>query len=217
MKQAVVLIVLSCTGRLFAQNEIFAENAWGSLVWNHQIASGWQVTTDAGIRLCDRFIRQRRQTLVRTTILYAFRSNWSAGGGFAWFQHGGRENVSQEYRPFLQLGYQLRRPDWKFTLRLRNELRFYPDNKSCIDRTRLQGNVSFALRKKWLNPGIGVEGFVSATANPLSELRLTAGNSIAVSENLIVHPFYTLQRQSTIYGNQHIIGLQLIVGTGKNQ
>jgi hypothetical protein len=217
MRTIIVLVVMMAPA-FFRAQQPYAENAWGSLVWNHRWNRGWQTTFDAGYRSCDGFIRQRRQTLMRAAITHGLGKHWFIGGGFAWFRHTrpGAGKTAQEYRPFIQVNCRYAFGKWQLASRIRQEFRGYPSQREIICRSRFQVSVSRMIVKRWLNPVFSAEGFVSATKEPLIESRLLFGNTIGITRHCKILPFYTLQKQSSINGNQHIIGLQLIFDTGND-
>lgn len=196
----------------FAQ-EAYRQNSWGSLVWNHQWNEKVETVADIGYRRCDR----RRQALGRLTALYRFRNGFSAGAGFAWFQHSALTSViTNEYRPFLQAGFRSARRGWNWQLRFRQEWRLYPSVDKQFHRTRLQIQLRRKTRFSCLEPVVSIEGFSTIQRNVLLESRMTVGNNFKLRKQTLFL-FYTLQNQTSVDGNQHIIGLQISIKTGENE
>lgn len=216
MKWFVLILFLETSFGLTAQ-KAFQQNLWGSLIWNHQWNEKVETVADVGYRQCDEFFRKRRQVLSRLTALVRFENGISAGVGFAWFQHSSLTSnaVTNEYRPFLQIGYRLGKGAWNSQLRYRQEWRLYPSTDKQFHRARLQLQLRRKTRFSWLQPAVSIEGFSTLQHNGLLESRLTIGNNFQLLKQTFFL-FYTLQNQTSVDGNQHIIGLQLSLKTGKD-
>lgn len=198
---------------------VYETNAWGSLIWSHSFNNRWGTTVDAGYRSCDHFFNERRQLFARGLLSLKIGEVWLLGTGFAQFQHRNPINrtISNESRPFLQVNYSRKWSKWSINVRLREEMRLYPIVDKQFLRTRLQGQIGWKSTKSWLNPRAGFEGFITPIADPFIESRTTLSNTIHCSKQNSMTLFYTLQTQTTIDGNQHIIGLQFNFNTGINE
>lgn len=220
MKTILLFLFIGMYTNLLSQSDrVYETNAWGSVVWNHSFTNRWGSTFDAGYRSCDHFFNERRQILARGLLAYKIGKEWRLGAGFAQFQHRNPINrsISNESRPFLHVNFSRSWSNWSINVRLREEMRLYPVVDKQFFRTRLQGQIGWKSRKAWLNPRFGFEGFVTPMADPLIETRTTLSNTINASKRGAITLFYTLQTQSTIDGNQHIIGLQFTINTGTDE
>lgn len=216
MKWFLLITLLGISSDFTAQKAL-QQNLWGSLIWNHQWNERVETVADVGYRQCDQFVQKRRQVLSRLTALYRFKNGFSAGIGFAWFQHSSLTTTAttNEYRPFLQMGYRLGKGAWIWQLRYRQECRMYPSIDKQFNRTRLQIQLRRKTRFSWLQPAASIEGFATIQRKGLLESRITIGNNFIV-KNQTLFLFYTLQNQTSVDGNQHIIGLQYSFKTGEN-
>lgn len=197
--------------------QAYQQNSWASLVWNHQWNARVETIADIGYRRCDGFVQRRRQALGRLTALYRFRNGFSVGPGFAWFQHSALTSaVTNEYRPFVQAGYRSGKKRWNWQLRFRQEWRLYPTVDKRFHRSRLQIQFRRRTRFSCLEPTVSLEGFATIQRTILWESRITIGNNFKL-RNHSLFLFYTLQNQTSVDGNQHIIGLQLSIKTGNNE
>ncbi|MES2555186.1 MAG: DUF2490 domain-containing protein [Bacteroidota bacterium] len=211
------IIAIALIGRFSFAQEAYQQNSWGSLVWNHQWRGRIESIADIGHRRCDGFVYRRRQALGRLTVLYRFRNGFSAGLGFAWFQHSSLTSaITNEYRPFLQAGYRSGKKRWNWQLRFRQEWRLYPSVDKHFHRTRLQLQLRRTTHFSCLEPVVSIEGFSTIQSNILLESRITVGNNFKL-RNQTLFLFYTLQNQTSVDGNQHIIGLQFNIKTGNNE
>ncbi|MDH4474042.1 MAG: DUF2490 domain-containing protein [Fluviicola sp.] len=212
-----LLIMFLEMSPVFTAQKAFQQNLWGSLVWNHQWNEKIETVTDVGYRQCDQFFHKRRQVLSRLTALYRFENGFSAGIGFAWFQHSSLTSnaTTNEYRPFLQMGYRWGKGAWNSQLRSRQEWRLYPSTDKQFHRARLQIQLRRKTRFSWLQPAVSIEGFSTLQRNGLLESRMTIGNNFTLKRQSLFL-FFTLQNQTSVDENQHIIGLQLSLKTGKH-
>lgn len=216
MKQLSIIAMMFLGQFSFAQ-EAYRQNCWGSLVWNHQWNEKIETTVDVGYRRCDQFFNRRRQVLGRLTALYRFQKGLSAGVGFAWFQHSALTRAfTNEYRPFLQVGYRSVKKQWNWQLRFRQEWRLYPSVDKRFQRSRFQIHFRRTTRFSCLEPIVSLEGFATIQRNILWESRITIGNNFKL-RNHSLFLFYTLQNQTSVDGNQHIIGLQFSIKTVNNE
>lgn len=217
LKIGCIIIVLVGPFLSSAQNNVYQTNLWGSFVWNHSWTPATVLTVDAGYRSCDDFIKEHRQSLLRLTQVYRFRNGISAGGGLAWFRHRrlADHSINNEIRPFLHVTYRFRQQKWLLNVRFREELRWYPQVENRFFRSRLQFMIMRSV-SSWLNPVFSAEGFLTTGKNSLKESRLTCGNQWRFRNKTALYLFYTLQFQSSVNGNQHIIGAQYTINTGAN-
>ncbi len=211
------IIAIICAGQSSFTQEAYQQNSWGSLVWNHRWNAKVETTADIGHRRCDGFIQRQRQALGRLTILYRFRNGFTAGAGFAWFRHSALTSIiTNEYRPFLELGFRSGKKRWNWQMRFREEWRLYPSIEKNFHRARLQIQVRRTTHLSCLEPRVSIEGFSTIQQHVLLESRITVGNNIKLrSHSLFL--FYTLQNQTSVDGNQHIIGLQFSINIGRNE
>lgn len=207
MKLIVMTAFLSIAPLVFGQSKRpFSTNSWLAVQGNFRVSEKWELQADAGHRRCDRFIRDSRQTLIRSTLQFRFSEKISAGTGFAWFGHVSNGKTTNEYRPFLQLNFRGGKKHWKHSLRLRNEWRLYPQRNEYSNRTRLQVGSRYTGCRRF-QPYVTLEGFVTPGATTILESRGTIGLTIPCGKSA-VSLFYTEQQQSTIEYGQHIIGIQ---------
>lgn len=207
MKASLTVVLLWFSAVVFSQDDRpFSSNTWLAVQGIVPLGAKWELQADAGHRRCNQFIRQSRQTLVRTTFLYRFSDKISAGAGFTWFGHVSNKQLLNEYRPFLQMNVRGGKKQWKHTLRLRNEWRLYPQRKEWRNRTRLQLGMKYT-GFKYLHPYTTLEGFVTPGTTTILESRATIGITIPAGQSAF-SLFYTEQQQSTIDYGQHIIGIQ---------
>lgn len=200
------LLLLISIDSQAADIQPFRTNFWGSLQYNYRVLRKWEWQSDIGYRRCNHFLRDPRQILVRSTLLYRFSDKVSAGAGFAWFGHTSTGKFSQEYRPFIQINLRHNSRKWTYSLRIRNEWRWYPQRHLLNNRTRLQIGARFNGIKS-VQPYVTLEGFTTPGINSVLESRATLGVTVPMEKSAVA-VFYTLQHQSTIVYGQHIIGIQ---------
>lgn len=207
MKAPFFLLSFGMTFVCFTQeNRPFATNSWFAAQAIFPLSKKWEVQADAGHRRCDEFVRQSRQTHLRTTLLYRLTVKLSVGPGFTWFGHVSEGKVTHEYRPFLQLSFRGDKKNWQKTMRLRNEWRIYPQRNEWRNRTRLQLGLRWNQLKR-IQPYATLEGFITPGKTTVLESRITAGITFPIGRSAL-SLFYTEQQQSTIEYGQHIIGIQ---------
>lgn len=204
----------------FSQIESYRENTWLSCVWKHSLSEKVNVTTDVGYRLFDDFLNKKRQNLARIVIEWRIVENQNIGIGFAYFESImlNTNTYNKEFRPFLQYQYQYTGWKSKFGLRFRNELRYYHNSNTYVDRNRLQLSYDYIVNEKYFNPRVAIEEFISTGSSGLFEQRYSIGNVFNFSALFKSYIFYTLQLQSNIKdGNeqilQHIFGVQIQLNT----
>lgn len=206
----------------FSQIESYKENTWLGCVWKHSLSEKLNITTDFGYRLFDDFLNKRRQDLARIVIERRIVKNQYLGIGVAYFESImlNTNIYNKEFRPFVQYQYQYIKGKSKFGLRFRNELRYYQNSNTYIDRSRLQLSCDYVVIEKYLNPRLTIEEFISTGSSRSIEQRYSVGNVFNFSASFKSYMFYTLQLQSNIKDNddqvlQHIFGVQIQLNTNK--
>ena len=223
MVKILFFIFLFFLFRLQAQFDSYSENAWGSFVWKHKLSAKWGVISDVGYRTFDRFIGKRRQDLGRLIIERKLNNSHSLGIGLAYFESikSSLSSYRSEFRPFFQYQFIKKSENSTFAIRFRNELRYYTDDNIFVDRSRIQFSYEYK-QSRLFTPKVSVEGFVSAQTKPLIEQRYSVGNSFTFNDRWSLYLYYTVQIQSNIVRNskvlpQHIVGVQIILNTTKNE
>lgn len=206
----------------FSQIESYKENTWLSFVWKHSLSEKMNITTDFGYRLFDDFLNKRRQDLARIVIERRIVDNQYLGISIAYFESIilNTNTYNKEFRPFVQYQFQYTKEKSKFGLRFRNELRYYQNSNTYVDRSRLQLSYDYVLIEKYLNPRFTIEEFISTGSSRSIEQRYSIGNVFNFNDLLKSYVFYTLQLQSNIKDNneqvlQHIFGVQIQLNTNK--
>jgi len=223
MFKILILFFLFFSTTSFSQNEVYKKNIWYSIIWKHQINANWNISLDIGHRTFDEFVQRKRQNLVRVIVDRKLNDRNSIGLGFAYFESVKQNSTIfvSELRPFIQYLYQFRKEKSTVGIRFRNELRYFTDKKSFVDRSRLQVSYEYKVHSAYFIPKLSIEGFVSAQKSPLIEQRYSVGVTTNFSKLFSMYLFYTLQYQSNLRLNarlvaQNIIGFQLIINTVKN-
>lgn len=207
MRSIALNIILLLTFQTIGQEEL-RENLWYSLSMKQSIKKQFELAFDVGYRSCDRFVDQHRTVLGRLIIEKRINVKHFAGVGFALFDHfNGTWNL--EKRPFLQYQFKSSIGKMNYGIRFRNEFRFFAINDVFANRSRLQLATRYSGIHRWLEPGLSAEAFFTPGSQLSYEERYTASVFSKVSDFLVTHIFYTLQRQSAYDVIQHIIGFQL--------
>lgn len=200
------------------QIESYKKNTWLSCVWKHSLSEKLIVTTDFGYRLFDDFLNKRRQDLMWVVMGRRIIENQYLGIGLAYFESVmlNMNAFNKEIRLFVQYQYQHTRGKSKFGLRFRNELRYYHNLKTYVDRNRLQLSYDYVVNEKYLNPRVAIEEFISTGSNGLFEQRYSIGNVFNFSTLFKSYVFYTPQLQSNIKHDneqvlQHVFGIPITV------
>lgn len=205
-----------------SQVDYYKENAWGSVIWKHQVKPKWNLSVETGYRTFDQFIQKRRQDFGRMIVDRKLNDNHSVGLGFAYFESYKNNSsvLNPEFRPFFQYQFTYKKGMSVLGIRYRNEFRYYSATNTDANRNRLQLSYEYTTKLSFLKPKLSVEGFVSNQKIPFVEQRYSVGNTFSFNKALSMYLFYTLQLQSNIKQNnklvnQHIIGFQIIVKTAK--
>ena len=209
------LLLLFIPFVFFSQSEVYEKNIWRSLVVKHKISDKYNFTFDVGYRIFDEFIKKRRQYLVRGLFERKIRDNQSVGFGFAYFESisSSLNDYRKEIRPFVQYQYSYKKANSNFSLRFRNELRDFIEDKRIVNRARLQFNFEYKFQK-YFAPKLSVEEFLTTPKKIVLEHRYGLSNTFYFSELINFNVFYILQFQSSVKMNnrfipQNILGLQL--------
>lgn len=168
----------------------------GSQVWNAANVmlenKNYFTRVDFGYRFTTNHSLQPSQFLGRITILKKLDS-FQFGGGFAYFVHQNEFLTRNELRPFLQFNYLLSLKKHQLNLRLRNEFRFFEDER-LINRMRF--NLQYRLDvSKRIDFVFSPEFFYSFDQFPTIETRYQFGFPIEITKNQEVNFFYQFNWQ----------------------
>jgi hypothetical protein len=164
------------------------------------------IRADVGYRLRNFDFSHPTQFLGRCSFSKKWNSFQFGIGGALFFHATQNSNFRKEYRPFLQVNYLKSFLKHEFSVRFRNEFRFF-ERENLVNRMRLNLNYKLNIKQNFALT-ITPEFFYSLNETSLFESRYQFGSLIRFFEGNEVLFFYQYNWQKgTTVNAFHVLGI----------